>query len=233
MAELSPRHEESAGGSGKRETPVKMAEQPTVDPEKGTSAGTDKTRLVRQQASPPSYESLYGRVKSAKSESSGFVSFMKSAFLILVGTAGCTFLLAFFMAIPIAMIVIGAYYLHDCPAERYIPIYLVVGGCFAFLRMFISVGLRIRRACNPRESDEDREEIMNPLNSLLDCFQIAWQCWIYRTYGKFNGTDQTSENFCDPTLYYFAFWLTTSVYIFMALGFCCACCFGICAQIIM
>lgn len=26
-----------------------MAEQPTVDPEKGTSAGTDKTRLVQKQ----------------------------------------------------------------------------------------------------------------------------------------------------------------------------------------
>ncbi|XP_063955492.1 uncharacterized protein LOC129260203 [Lytechinus pictus] len=47
-----------------------------------------------------------------------------------------------------------------------------------------------------------------------------------------NTTDSSSDDYCHPTLYYFAFWVSTAYYIFIALFcFCCCCvyCLGACA----
>lgn len=35
--------------------------------------------------------------------------------------------------IPICMLVVGSVYFYDCPAENYIPVYLIVGGCIRFV----------------------------------------------------------------------------------------------------
>lgn len=43
------------------------------------------------------------------------------------------------IGVPIAMITIGYIHLNDCPAERFIPIYLVVGGVFAVFECFVRV----------------------------------------------------------------------------------------------
>lgn len=32
------------------------------------------------------------------------------------------------IVVPICMVLIGSLYLNDCPVEKYIPIYLIVGG---------------------------------------------------------------------------------------------------------
>jgi len=42
--------------------------------------------------------------------------------------------------------VVGALYLHDCPAQRYVPIYLIVAGVFAFCSGG-SDGVKIRSKC--------------------------------------------------------------------------------------
>ena len=42
-------------------------------------------------APPPSYDSLYGKLKGAKQESTSFVDFAKKFILIILGTSKCTF----------------------------------------------------------------------------------------------------------------------------------------------
>ena len=64
----------------------------------------------------------------------------------------------------------GAKYLDDCPAERYIPIYLVVAGSFGVLRNSITI---IRRCCKNDEEDENQRKV-NPVESVIDCFMLAW-----------------------------------------------------------
>ena len=56
---------------------------------------------------PPSYDSLFGRVKAAKAESSGTVGFLKTLVIIILSTVGFTIMLGIFMAIPVSMIVMG------------------------------------------------------------------------------------------------------------------------------
>ncbi|KAI8520735.1 hypothetical protein Bbelb_004890 [Branchiostoma belcheri] len=136
---------------------------------------------------PPSYASLFGEIQEARRESGGFVDFLKKLLVLLAGTIGCTILLGLLMAVPVAMIVLGAINLHDCPIQRMIPIYLLVFGCFGILKNIISLAV--------------------------------------------NMVDPSSERFCDPTAYLFAFWVTTTAYIFVGLLIICVCCTAFCTSV--
>lgn len=184
--------------------------------------------VERNSGPPPSYDSLFGKVKAVRNESSGNVDFVKKVMLLIFGTIGFTIFLGIMLAIPIAMIVMGATHLDDCPAERYIPIYLVVGGSFGVVRNLFS----IFRRCLCQKKDEDQEEEKprpNPIESVIDCFMFAWfiagNVWVYRTKGDFSTDNPEADDYCDPTLYWFAFWMITSVYIVMG---CCCCCICFC-----
>ena len=79
---------------------------------------------------------------------------------MLLGTIGCTIACSITIVIPVleekksfkenciffnrkytknhsqvCMIVIGSVYFHDCPAEPYIPIFLIVGGSFSVFKV--------------------------------------------------------------------------------------------------
>uniref|UniRef100_A0A0B7B8D4 Uncharacterized protein n=1 Tax=Arion vulgaris TaxID=1028688 RepID=A0A0B7B8D4_9EUPU len=120
--------------------------------------------MAMPQEPPPSYDSLYGRIKAAKSESSGVFGFLKTFLVIVLSTIGFTIVIGFFMAIPVAMLVMGAIHLHDCSAERMIPIYLIVAGCFGTVKNLYSLVQRCRK--NEQEREEDQKKV-NPAESLV------------------------------------------------------------------
>ncbi|KAL4006775.1 diphosphomevalonate decarboxylase [Sarotherodon galilaeus] len=131
---------------------------------------------------------------------------------------------------------LGAKYLHECPREHFIPIYLIVVGVFGLILSLLS--------CLPcaRESEEGASNPLSTIciawNSLtsvfLFCWFIAGNVWIYSIYQPNyikNTTDVSS--YCNKTLYLFAFWTSTLVYILVGLFFlcgslvlmcCCLCC---------
>ncbi|KAK6173816.1 hypothetical protein SNE40_017209 [Patella caerulea] len=177
---------------------------------------------------PPSYDSLFGRIKQAKEESNGRVDFVRKVVDIFTIRRCITVILAVMILIPISMVVIGAQHLSDCPVQRFIPMYLIIGGSFALFRI-------ITRFCLPRvkkDSSEVEEEeascgkVCLSLH-LIDFFLMAWfiagNVWVYKLHGEFNSIDPSSSKYCHPTVYYFTFWLLISVYIFMALLFICIC----------
>ena len=61
--------------------------------------------------------------------------------------------------------------MHDCPYERYIPIYLIVGGCFGIVKNLSNI---VQRARNKRENREDDNARTNPFDGTLNCFLFAW-----------------------------------------------------------
>lgn len=178
---------------------------------------------------PPSYQSLYGEIQGARQSSSSTWEFLKKLILLLAGTIGCTILIGLVMAIPIAMIVIGAKYKNQCRVEDKIPIYLIVAGAVGVFRNLISLGRRAKQSDN---QDEEEEKKKRPLESILDCFLFVWficgNVWIYQHYQPVYD-DVNSPEYCHRTLYLFAFWITTSTYILVGVLCCCVCCVGICA----
>ncbi|XP_045204660.1 transmembrane protein 272-like [Mercenaria mercenaria] len=211
---------------------------PAYDQYVGEQTGTNThvpptysaTAASNDMAPPPSYDSLYGKVKAAKAGSEGNVDFCKKFFVILCGTIGCTIMLAVVMAIPVAMIVMGAIHKDDCPAERMIPIYLIVGGSFGIVKNLSSL---LQRCKNKDEEDGDEKNAKtNPFDATLNCFLFAWfiagNVWVYRTKDEWT-SDSMADNYCDPSLYWFAFWLITSTYILLGCICCCVCFGGIMA----
>ncbi|XP_076130579.1 transmembrane protein 272-like [Alosa pseudoharengus] len=119
------------------------------------------------------------------------------------------------VAIPIASIVVGAQYLHSCPIQRYIPIYLVVMGAFGLALPLLT--------CKPGSNDpEANNQVIrcNAWNSIVSLFLFCWfiagNMWIYSIYQP--NYDPAAGAYCDKTLYLFAFWITTLVYIATGVG---------------
>ena len=65
----------------------------------------------------------------------------------------------------------GSVFLHDCPYERYIPIYLIVGGVFGIIKNLSNI---MQRVNNKRENREDENARTNPFDGTLNCFLFAW-----------------------------------------------------------
>ncbi|KAK5848332.1 hypothetical protein PBY51_005957 [Eleginops maclovinus] len=144
-------------------------------------------------------------------------------------TPALAFSKLFVCIIPIAQIAIGAIHLHDCPREHYIPIYLIVGGVFGLVLSLLSC-----LPCTKTPEDGTSNALSricvtwNSLTSLfLFCWFIAGNVWIYSIYQpNYNKNSTSVDPYCDRTLYLFAFWTTTIVYILLGLfmlGGCCVC----------
>ncbi|CAK8683703.1 transmembrane protein 272-like [Clavelina lepadiformis] len=185
---------------------------------------------TQNEAPPPTYESIYGEIKAAQRNSSNRGHFLKSVCLILFNTIGFTILIAVLLAVPIAMIVVGALNLHRCPIERFIPIWLIVGGSVGAFMQLMSIIKRIKSKCEGTESEEEDGKAYSGCSGLLGCFNIAWflagNVWVYRIYHP-NTNPADDDSWCDATTYYLAFWVITSVYIAILFMCCCSCCIAV------
>lgn len=126
----------------------------------------------------------------------------------------------------------GAKYKNDCPVEKNIPIYLIVGGSFGIFRNLISL-CRRGKSDNSSSSEEGRSK-PNFLESIIDCFLLAWfiagNVWIYSNYKP--SYVEGAANYCHKTLYLFAFWLTNTTYILIGVTCLCLCCAGFCVAVL-
>jgi len=203
----------------------------TVPAHQGVSRGPPPSyeEAVDPNAEPPSYDSLFGRIRDTHKASRNVIDFVVKVILLLLGTIGCTIACSITVVIPFCMIVIGSVYFHDCPAEPYIPIFLIVGGSFSAFKYFIGVLSRVRRA--ETGADQDPQPT-HPVQSLITFFLCGWfitGCvWVYRIYWPITQENMAgTENYCNPVVYLFAFWLITTAYIFLGLFTSCICCFSI------
>ncbi|XP_066158362.1 transmembrane protein 272-like [Euwallacea fornicatus] len=177
---------------------------------------------INPNAPPPSYDSLFGRVREAQKSSKGIIDFLKNVIIIVLGTLGCSIILGVTIVIPICMIVMGSIYLHECPQGEYIPVYLLVGGIFGILKQLLHLSARVRQTEEERQEENLRQ---SPTQTLLNCFMLGWfiigSVWVYKEYEP--NYDPTFGKYCNKNLYLFAFWLITSVYIILGLITLCLC----------
>eukprot|EP00088_Acartia_fossae_P032724 TRINITY_DN3347_c0_g1_i10.p1 TRINITY_DN3347_c0_g1~~TRINITY_DN3347_c0_g1_i10.p1 ORF type:complete len:308 (-),score=6.52 TRINITY_DN3347_c0_g1_i10:457-1380(-) len=203
----------------------------TVPAHQGVSRGPPPSydEAVDPNAEPPSYDSLFGRIRDTHKASKNVIDFLVKVLLLLLGTIGCTIACSITIVIPVAMIVIGSVYFNDCPAEPYIPIFLIVGGAFSAFKYIIRVLTRVRRV--ETNSDQDPEPT-HPAQSLITFFLCGWfitGCvWVYRIYWpKPHPLSEGDQDYCNRIVYVFSFWLITTAYIFLGLFTSCICCFSI------
>jgi len=145
----------------------------TVPAHQGVSRGPPPSYedAVDPNAEPPSYDSLFGRIRDTHKASRNFIDFLAKLLLLLLGTIGCTIACSVTVVIPICMIVIGSIHFNDCPAEPYIPLFLIVGGSFSVLKYLIGVITRIHQGDSSNSSDPPQP---HPAQSLITCFLCGW-----------------------------------------------------------
>ncbi|KAK4329387.1 hypothetical protein Pmani_000243 [Petrolisthes manimaculis] len=178
---------------------------------------------------PPSYDSLFGRVREVQRTSSNVADFVKNIVILFLGTIGCTVMIGVTIVIPVFMIIVGSLKINECPAEPFIPIYLVVGGTFGVVKVLLSLQGPINRQLRDEENGSGDNQIpwhrrlqfSGSINFFLAVWFILGCVWVYRIYRP--SYDHSSWKYCDFSLYQFAFWLVTSVYIALGLLVSCMC----------
>ncbi|CAL1590890.1 unnamed protein product [Knipowitschia caucasica] len=144
----------------------------------------------------------------------------------------------FVCILPVAQIAVGAAYLEECPQEHFIPIYLVVMGVFGLILTLLSC---LPCAQNPKDGTTNPlYRLCTTWNSLASTFVFCWfiagNVWIYRIYEpNYVKNDTVADStYCHKTVYLFAFWTTTLVYIllggFLVGGCCVLFCFFLCGR---
>ncbi|XP_053716769.1 transmembrane protein 272-like [Synchiropus splendidus] len=116
-----------------------------------------------------------------------------------------------------AKIALGVAHLDECPAQPYIPIYLIVFGVFSILGCYITALPWTRQ--NSEECtalDGILLVVRNLSNIFMPFWFIAGSHWIYSIYVP--SYIPGSVLYCNRVLYLFAFWTTTVIYITFALG---------------
>lgn len=161
-------------------------------------------------------QTFLAQVKKARQENVGCCNFCMAFFALLLGSIVWTIVIIVVVTVPIVMIVIGAEYFHDCPIEKMIPISLIVGGCVALLSNVMNCVDRFRRFAET--GIPKRQTVVGWINLFLNLFLAAWfiaSCyWVYSVRPDFTVNPSSPNNFCQPHLYGFIYWLLNFVFIF-------------------
>ncbi|XP_038066149.1 uncharacterized protein LOC119736195 [Patiria miniata] len=189
--------------------------------------GSNATQTVYDDAfkddATSSYWPLLDQVREATRTSSTPLQFFRKLHNIFLLSALCTILITLWPTIPVSMVVMGAVFIHDCPLEPKIPIYLLVTGACYFPRTLLDVVVRF---CRPRHPEDEKSTMCRVTVALrrvqlffLFVFMIVGNVWVYRNYSP--SEDPDSVDYCYGPLYYFTFWLMTVTYIVIASGCLC------------
>merc|ERR1712226_44998 len=180
---------------------------------------------------PPSYDSLYGKLKAAQQTSDGHADFAKAACFICCASFIPMLLVLAYCGVAIACLIMGTIHLNDCPVEKMVPVYMLVFGVIFVVKSCLTTA-KYAATKNNKEGDEESKAWQ--LERLLDCFLTIWfivgNVFVYRTRSKYQSTDPTADDYCHRETYLFAFWVITVTYIMLALCLvlCCCCLFCMC-----
>ncbi|XP_045133837.1 transmembrane protein 272-like isoform X2 [Portunus trituberculatus] len=176
------------------------------------------------------YGSIVYQMKDANMEANSTCEFVYKALKIFSKTVLMTVLLIITIAVPVLMVIIGVQYLHECPLEPNIPIYLLVGGCFGTMKMLWLVCQQIRSRRYERIDDAFAEDSLDEIftstsyratDVALTIFLIVWfgmgNYWVYRIYPpNFLFTLFAPNDWCSKTLYLFA--VAQLLFVYAVLG---------------
>ncbi|UYV75747.1 hypothetical protein LAZ67_13001200 [Cordylochernes scorpioides] len=121
-------------------------------------------------------------------------------------------------------------YLHECPVQPYVPIYLVVGGVFSIVKQVLQC---VHGCIKDKETPNENKDpsCIKLLNLFLFAWFIAGCVWVYGCYAP--GYDNPEDPlFCNKTVYLFSFWLLNSFFIFFGISLSIMCCIIICAIVL-
>ncbi|CAF1420465.1 unnamed protein product [Adineta steineri] len=151
--------------------------------------------------------------------------------------------LIFLLSLPIAKLVLGILYMKECPVNRNIPLYMIVAGACGLTLVIL---LLLSSACTLCRSTANTKKpyhclmictisLARGLQGVIGIFLFIWflfgNIWIFNARVRVR-TDKPNDinNYCHPTLYWFAYYILIFTYIYAFLTCCikfclnCFCC---------
>ncbi|XP_076330442.1 transmembrane protein 272-like isoform X1 [Tachypleus tridentatus] len=184
----------------------------------------DDTRQLYQKSENPGFlkytscGSIIYQLREANEEATGLVDFTCRALNVIGSSAPSIVFLGCFSILPVLMMIIGIQYLHDCPKQPNIPVYLLVGGAFGLIKI-ISVGWRQTRERKYEQTTEavtraDVDEVLITTSSkltdlALSVFLLVWfvfgNYWVLEIYKpRFEPLLHDPNNWCAKPVYLFS-----------------------------
>uniref|UniRef100_T1IPP4 Uncharacterized protein n=1 Tax=Strigamia maritima TaxID=126957 RepID=T1IPP4_STRMM len=115
---------------------------------------------------------------------------------------------------PCIMLLIGLIYVHSCPAEKSIPVYLIVGG----LMVIVSIAMTTVLECV--YDGEDAPPVLKFMTYAVHVFNLIWfitgSVWTYKAF-KPEYDNEKAPNYCSIYMYTFSFTYFTVVYVLTGL----------------
>ena len=93
---------------------------------------------------PPQSSTLFRSVKYVKETTKGSVKRLKKFGTIFFCSSTVFLILFILMAFPIITIAIGIIYIHQCPVQKMIPIWLIIFGAFLMIKNLSTLFQRIK-----------------------------------------------------------------------------------------
>ncbi|XP_070391096.1 transmembrane protein 272-like isoform X2 [Dermacentor albipictus] len=126
--------------------------------------------------------------------------------------------------VPAASLIIGALTVHECPRQPMVPVLLVLSGVLALANCVGNVVVRSGRL-HPADCGDQQDGrkflLLGAVTALLNValFAVFIAGCVYVYGSLWPSQDRASADYCSPTAFYFAFWLHTGTFIFLALLF--------------
>lgn len=91
------------------------------------------------------------------------------------------FIITFVLLLPVGMITIGIIFVHKCPVQPRIPIYLIVLGFFQMLECCGRLGYKIFQNGQERNTWRERYRRKDPLVYFVIVWFVIGSMWVYQT----------------------------------------------------
>ncbi|KAB5579317.1 hypothetical protein PHYPO_G00193690 [Pangasianodon hypophthalmus] len=122
--------------------------------------------------------------------------------------------------LPIVIIGLGAKHIYDCPKQPMVPVYLLVGGSVCLM-------IQILPFLYCSQSNGQPFLLCQILKMLLLIFCPIWlltgSIFVYMAYEP-NYDFRLSADYCERTVYKFAFWITNAIYLAILIALLVLCC---------
>ncbi|CAF3829183.1 unnamed protein product [Rotaria sordida] len=151
--------------------------------------------------------SVFSRICEEYTDAEHFCEFTRKTTSILLQTKTASFVFAVSLILPLMMIGVGISNLEECPLNRNIPVFVLVGGAIASLKLLQVLWKQYNRRRVPAEEEAtDTHSGSTFMDVLTTLFLIVWFIYgnhiIYRyRMPRFEQTTEDPEHWCTKNVY--------------------------------
>ncbi|CAF1376407.1 unnamed protein product [Adineta steineri] len=169
------------------------------------------------------------------------LKFIPGPLAAILGSVYCLVILCILLVIPILQLAIGASFQNQCPVSPNIPTYLIVSGACGIATILLTIIITLAFILCIKRGTAGASIVSGCIIGLvclilflMSFFLFAWfivgNVWVFSVHSKVDLDNPLSVNYCQRTLYQFAFTIIIMTYVMSVISCCCSC-FRSCCEV--